>query len=483
MKPNIPLTWMTRQLKEMAENEFCEDDEYEATVGDTGTLTRKPRQQQKDDSTLKRHNKFDKPELNVINKPSSFHLSANSSPARTSGSIYYESLVSRDPIYGKTADNNPSLYGYAKIYEGTQKKNAKNAGNDELSLPPPPDMSIDVTDIMFSSTLSLDSLPPPPPPEPQEELTGSQLSLPPPPPEAGPPRVHDIVTQLTQQKLEHTNRGRPPVRQPTDVPRPSFPRQPSVDSMSSVSSRASSIVSEKTVCAPSAAYGACVVELQSKKQNPGPPVQKKPILETNKIERTSSIKKHVNFSDNLTICGDSPVKKNKKITFVLPGNDEPPPLSPRKPVPPKRNESTRLSTSPKKLTDSTNNPPPEFLEHLQTVMNKKWQVAQKCKNDQSTTPHEVLGFREYPLAEQFKETSVSNWVDVHYGDDMLDPRYVNVPGYGKAGGYDISDGYATPANISNAKLARRDEAPRQVRRPPPAPPRRSDSTQLSVRPA
>lgn len=53
MKPNIPLTWMTRQLKEMVEKD---DITSEADgIGDSGTLTRKPRKNRCDDSTLKRH--------------------------------------------------------------------------------------------------------------------------------------------------------------------------------------------------------------------------------------------------------------------------------------------------------------------------------------------------------------------------------------------------------------------------------------------
>lgn len=58
MKPNIPLTWMTRQLKEMAEkdqDEFGESEEGEIGAGDTGTLTRRSRHQHSDDATLKRH--------------------------------------------------------------------------------------------------------------------------------------------------------------------------------------------------------------------------------------------------------------------------------------------------------------------------------------------------------------------------------------------------------------------------------------------
>lgn len=54
MKPNIPLTWMTRQLKEMVEKDG-EGDGTEDGGGDSGTLTRRPRSARSDDSTLKRH--------------------------------------------------------------------------------------------------------------------------------------------------------------------------------------------------------------------------------------------------------------------------------------------------------------------------------------------------------------------------------------------------------------------------------------------
>lgn len=53
MKPNIPLTWMTRQLKEMVEKDGDGPEEEEG--GDSGTLTRRPRASRTDDSTLKRH--------------------------------------------------------------------------------------------------------------------------------------------------------------------------------------------------------------------------------------------------------------------------------------------------------------------------------------------------------------------------------------------------------------------------------------------
>ncbi|XP_045489912.1 abnormal cell migration protein 10-like [Pieris rapae] len=221
MKSNIPLTWMTRQLKEMAEKD-------ESEGGDTSTLTRRPRQR---DDTLKRH-------------------------ADTSESAVYSSSSMTSSSY------------------------VHDTG-------------------MFSSTLSLDSLPPPPPPLPADSV----MAFPRPPSLA---RVNPVLSSLDSDK----------------------------------------ILREK-------AFGACLVELQKK-------------LELC-YERSSSMKKD-NFADDLPTD-----KENKKITFNL---TEAPP-SPRKPLPPRRNESTRLSST-KKLADSNSNPPTEFFTDAQ-MKRKKWQVAQQCK--------------------------------------------------------------------------------------------------------
>lgn len=379
-------------------------------------------------------------------------------PSPTYG--HYESIP-RDSIYRNSGDSGSALYGYAAIYDKVQRPQPVNNVED---LPPPPPPTEDVPDGMFSSTLSLDSLPPPPPPlEPIEDLTGSQLSLPPPPPEhtmeahAAAGRVHDIVNQLTAQQIEQAARaGQSRGTTRTCEQNRTFPRQPSLDSVNSETSKTSSLHSDKSIYGQqNMAYGACLAELQTKKlSNGSPSVQKKLPSEPAK-ERTGSIKK-VNFADDLPTCSDS--KKNKKISFNL---KEQPPLSPRKPPPPKRNESTRLS-SPKKLADSNSNPPKEFLRDLQRVMRKKWQVAQKCKLEPATTPHEVLGFREYPLSEDYKETSVSMWVQEHYGGGVEDPFYENVFG--------------------REQQPRREEPKPIKKRPPPAPPRRSESTHLSTHP-
>lgn len=64
--------------------------------------------------------------------------------------------------------------------------------------------------------------------------------------------------------------------------------------------------------------------------------------------------------------------------------------------------------NPKKLsfveeetkTDNYGSLPRSFLESLQKVMNKKWQVAEKCRvadPGEQNTPHEVLGFRDEHL--------------------------------------------------------------------------------------
>ncbi|KPJ09292.1 Ras-associated and pleckstrin-likey domains-containing protein 1 [Papilio machaon] len=443
MKPNIPLTWMTRQLKEMAETGAAPGEEGR---GDGGTLTRRSRPRPRDDATLKRHHTESSESAvygTTVLRPPVPAAAPLRPPSPTYG--HYETIP-RD-MYRSSADTSSSLYGYAPIYDKVIRPPMTNV--DDLP-PPPPE---DVPDGMFSSTLSLDSLPPPPPPlDPIEDICGSQLSLPPPPPEhameTNTGRVHDIVSQLTAQQIEQAARaGQSRLSRNPDQTR-SFPRQPSLDSVHSEASKTSSLHSDKSIYGQTAAYGACLVELQSKKLS-SPSIQKK-LGEPGK-ERTGSVKK-VNFADDLPTCSDG--KKTKKISFNL---KEPSPSSPRKPLPPKRNESTRLS-SPKKLTDSNSNPPKEFLKDLQRVMRKKWQVAQKCKLEPATTPHEVLGFREYPLSEDYKETSVSMWVQEHYGS-VEEPFYEN-----------MYDREALPR-----------EEPKPVKkRPPPAPPRRSDSTHLST---
>lgn len=104
-------------------------------------------------------------------------------------------------------------------------------------------------------------------------------------------------------------------------------------------------------------------------------------------------------------------------------------------------------------------------------MRKKWQVSQKCKLEPATTPHEVLGFRDFNGAAiaggEFRDTShyyrestnVSNWVQEHYGGVAVDSLYENL-------GADMG---IEPINAMMKK------------RPPPPPPKRSTTTQLTNR--
>merc|ERR1719341_3130135 len=70
---------------------------------------------------------------------------------------------------------------------------------------------------------------------------------------------------------------------------------------------------------------------------------------------------------------------------------------------PKYSPAAPIRHNPKKLsfgqdsTDNYNSLPRSFLDNLQKVMSKKWQVAEKCKANEETTPHEVLGFRDEPI--------------------------------------------------------------------------------------
>ncbi len=69
------------------------------------------------------------------------------------------------------------------------------------------------------------------------------------------------------------------------------------------------------------------------------------------------------------------------------------------PTPPTRTAPGRL-TFGVDAEANTNSLPRAFLSDLQKVMNKKWQVAEKCRADRAVTPHEVLGFRDEPIPQQ-----------------------------------------------------------------------------------
>jgi hypothetical protein len=122
---------------------------------------------------------------------------------------------------------------------------------------------------------------------------------------------------------------------------------------------------------------------------------------------------------------------------------------------------------------------------LQRVMRRKWQVAQKCKQDVNVTPHEVLGFRDPP---DYKETNVSNWVAEHYGCGGSGQNlYENVY---RAGGPPptaaaVQSG-VTPARVPAVPVTVPVAPPVQQlgtpvkKRPPPPPPPRAETTHLTT---
>ena len=64
---------------------------------------------------------------------------------------------------------------------------------------------------------------------------------------------------------------------------------------------------------------------------------------------------------------------------------------------------------------NTNSLPRAFLADLQKVMNKKWQVAEKCRADRAVTPHEVLGFRDELLQQQQQQQQQQTGLYSHSG--------------------------------------------------------------------
>lgn len=192
-----------------------------------------------------------------------------------------------------------------------------------------------------------------------------------------------------------------------------------------------------------------------------------------------------NVQKSVTFALDSPVLLRRKVCFEDEVMKKPQqltsiPSSPRRssaaPPPPPRTETTRLSTisSPKRLSESASNPPTDFLHDLQRVMRKKWQVAQKCAKEPSTTPQEVLGFRDFEPNVEYRDTShfyretsnVSNWVNEHYGSIAVDGLYENL-------GVDMNLPVAVKPPI--------DFASSKKRPPPPPPPKRSTDTRLTHR--
>ncbi|XP_046397831.1 amyloid beta A4 precursor protein-binding family B member 1-interacting protein isoform X2 [Ischnura elegans] len=370
LQPKLPLTSMTRQLKEVGEDASVvgstNSHDRSSSEDGTCTLTRTP-------STLSRLSS------RYSNRSSSSTLESRPSALRP-----------RQQPLQRPVERSP-----------TPEEDPEN-----LPLPPPPEI--------FQSTLSLvDSILPPPPPE---LLTGNatiedDTPLPPPPADLPP-------LPATPPPLASCMMGTNTVR-----------RAPRRISFGDEASRNASLSPTHNPLppSPSSPHSPPVVPPHA----PGRPVMVMPMV---------------------------PV-----------------------PSPPKRSDGTRLSTPPAPSTShyapsslaSCDPPAHEFLSDLQRVMRRKWQVAQKCKWDHTTTPHEVLGFRDPPPpVADYRETNVSNWVREHYGIPGESAVWMPADGSG---------GSATDPHHPRSRTSVQGGSMRK--RPPPPPPKRSESTHLSTAPS
>ncbi|XP_056644522.1 amyloid beta A4 precursor protein-binding family B member 1-interacting protein-like isoform X2 [Diorhabda sublineata] len=470
MKPSLPLTNITRQLKEVGETR----DETDGTplpsspiiYTNSGTLTRghnRRKSNQSDDSsnsgTLKRQHSY-----------------------KSRGSV--EST-------GNRSGNTTPLCGTLPDYTTGNGYLSTVMTDSITSLPPPPPENHDDIIInnyslpapppeVYNSNLSLDSLPPPPnpidlPPITGAELTGSQLSLmslPPPPGEDTAIRKR-IGGALSPDLTPTHSRLNTPVCSPPQSNAGSGCSTPiqgnppvnfnmaahrcvnGQEMLYGTAGLRSSIRQSSSTSLPRQISCNSIASSNSSGSSSG-----------NTYRNSPGIQRKVNFQEP-----PSPKKTGKKISFNLTPQEVPP--LPKKPPPPKRAETTKL-TSPKKLVE----PPVEFLKDLQRVMRKKWQVAQKCKLEPETTPHEVLGFRDPPvLLPDYKEHNVSNWVQEHYGPNNV---YENIY---RDNNPDAVVEYATsPVHVRNeirSSVSSMDSM-KSKRPPPPPPPKRSETTHLTT---
>ena len=246
-----------------------------------------------------------------------------------------------------------------------------------LSLPPPPEPT---TCAMSASSLSLNSLPLPPPPD---ECVLKQLSM--------TESLAESQTSLTFSEDTNSNKNL------------NFTHgHINGHTNGHINGHVETEPIYKTILKP-------------------PPYKSPPVH--NKYSLPPPVpQKSVTFADS----PPPPVVLRKKVCFddqvekilVSPRQEKAPPL------PPLRDKSTFLTcTSPKRLCDSASNPPQDFWKDLQRVVNKKLGVAQKCKMNLQMSPGEVLGFRDSePIYESnyYRETSTSNWVLEHYGDNLYE---------------------------------------------------------------
>ena len=322
-----------------------------------------------------------------------------------------------------------------------------------FSLPPPPEET--ATPVDLGSTMSLDSLPPPPSVnELEESLLESSFSS-----ELGGSSIHEDLYS-TSGSINGARMGVIPVN--------------------GLAANVQNLVAGNPVVAPAP----CPIYAQPKK------------------ELESCLKKESIYATRSELGRDvsaSPVTLRKKVCFVDQVMVQPQVASPTKrlttsstssnsiygslpPKPPPRSEGTRLSTQPGSAAGTSAGSNNEFLKDLQRVMRKKWQVAQKCKLEPETNPHEVLGFRDFEewqkqnnqLPFYRQSANVSNWVQEHYGPDSLYENLGGGVGTVVDGSPRIPGDVPAPPQVLSGPII-----PANKKRPPPLPPKRSETTVLS----
>lgn len=364
IKPNLPLTSKTRQLiKEVDASTTSRSDD---TIDQNATLTRRHGHNNNNNSgTLKRSQNQ--------NRCSFDSLKSLTTPITPDEIVTYKPLI-------KSIDT---------IDSATKLIQSSCMTDSMLSLPPPPENAKEC--IMTASTLSLNSLPLPEPPD------------------------EDTLKQITRESL---------IEDPTSVV-----ESQAVTEMNNINS---SVISAPIQQQPIYNGPQVIVQHQMPEVEPiyktilkAPPYKSPPPVHNVKYTKPPPIpQKSVSFADS----PPPPVILRKKVCFD--DQIEQIPLSPRteRPPLPIRDRATHLSSSnnssPKRLCDSVCNPTQDFWNDLQRVMNKKLGVAQKCKMNAQMTPGEVLGFRDVdPLYEanlSYRETSTTNWVIEHYGDNLYE---------------------------------------------------------------
>lgn len=357
IKPNLPLTSKTRQLiKEVDDTTASRGDD---TIDQNGTLTR--RHVNGNSGTLKRQNQ---------NRCSYDSIKSIPTPVTPDEVVSYKPLIKSTDV----VDSSPKLIQTSCMTDSM------------LSLPPPP-METPTECAMTASTLSLNSLPLPDPPD------------------------EDTLKAITRESIIEDT---PSVKEP-----PAVTEMNNINTTQPIYSGPQVIVQHQKLPEVEPIYKTILK---------APPYKSPPPVHNIKYSQPPPIpQKSVSFADT---PASPPVILRKKVCFD--DQIEQIPLSPRteRPPLPVRDRSTMLTSSPshiaspKRLCDSVCNPTQDFWNDLQRVMNKKLSVAQKCKMNAQMTPGEVLGFRDVdPIYEtnlSYKETSTTNWVIEHYGDNLYE---------------------------------------------------------------